>query len=35
MAAEEVIQFPFWAQLSPSPYSPVLIPPEPFAEPPP
>jgi hypothetical protein len=35
MAAEEVIHFSFWAQLSQRANSPVLIPPEPVAEPPP
>jgi hypothetical protein len=35
MAAEEVIHFPFWAQLFPCPNSPALFPPEPVAEPPP
>jgi hypothetical protein len=35
MAAEEVIYFPFWAQLSPRPNSPAPSPPEPVAEPPP
>jgi hypothetical protein len=35
MAAEEVIHFPFWAQLSQRPNSPALSPPEPVAEPPP
>ena len=35
MAAEEVIHFPFWAQLSKRPNSPALFPPEPVAKPPP
>jgi hypothetical protein len=35
MAAEEVIHFLFWAQLSPRPNSPTLPPPEPVAESPP
>jgi hypothetical protein len=35
MAAEEVIHFSFWAQLSPRPNSPVVIPADPVAEPPP
>ena len=35
MAAEEVIHFPLWAQLSRRPSSPALSPPEPVAEPPP
>jgi len=35
MAAEEVIYFPFWAQLSLRPNSPAFCPPEPVAESPP
>jgi hypothetical protein len=35
MAAEEVIHFPFWAQLSKGFNSPALFLPEPVAEPPP
>jgi hypothetical protein len=35
MAAQEVIHFPFWAQLPLRPHSPGLSPPEPVAEPPP
>ena len=35
MAAEEVIHFSFWAQLSRRPNSLAFIPPEPVAEPPP
>jgi hypothetical protein len=35
MAAEEVIYFSFWAQLSPRPKSPAPSPPEQVAEPPP
>jgi hypothetical protein len=35
MAAEEVIHFPFWAQLSTCPCSPALSPPEPVVESPP
>lgn len=35
MAAEEVIHFPFQAQLPPRPDSPALPLPEPVAEPPP
>jgi len=35
MAAEEVIHFPFWAQLSRRPNSPILSAPEPVAKPPP
>ena len=35
MAAEEVIHFPFWAQLFRCPNYPALPPPDPVAEPPP
>jgi hypothetical protein len=35
MAAEEVIHFPLWAQLSQRLNFPALSPPEPVAEPPP
>jgi hypothetical protein len=35
MAAQEVIHFLFWAQLSRCSNSPALSPPEPVAEPPP
>jgi hypothetical protein len=35
MAAEEVIDFPLWAQLSRRPCFSALSPPEPVAEPPP
>jgi hypothetical protein len=35
MATQEVSYFSRWAQLLPRPYTPVLYPPEPVAEPPP